>query len=375
MAKDYYEILGVSKEASKEEIKKAYKKLARKYHPDVSKEEGTEQKFKDINEAAGVLLDEGKRKQYDTFGSADGPQGMGGGFGSGGFDPRDFGINLDDIFEQFGFGGFGSGGFGGFSQGQRSGKDTRVYQEISISLDDVYFGSQKDITISRDEMCEVCDGKGTKNPNDLKTCETCNGQGMVIETQRSILGAIRTQRPCPTCKGTGNRISNPCSSCNGEGTKKKKETITLKIPKGIEDGVTLRVTGKGSYNPDSKTYGDLYVGIRVKNNKDYEVEGSNLYKSVEINFIQAILGDEFELDHFDKTLKVKIPQGTQSGTVLRLKNKGLPDFNYSSHGDLYLKVSVQIPTKVTTKQKEILLEYAKTLKDKSFLSRLKNMFS
>ncbi len=377
MAKDYYEILGVSKDASKDEIKKAYKKLARKYHPDVSKEEGTEQKFKDINEAAGVLLDEQKRKQYDTFGSADGPQGMGGGFGSGGFDPRDFGINLDDIFEQFGFGGFGSGGgFGssGFSQG-RSGKDTRIYHEITISLDEVYFGSQKDISISRDDKCDACNGQGTKNPDDLKTCSTCNGQGMVIETQRSILGAIRTQRPCPTCSGNGTIINNPCNQCHGEGTKKKKETISIKIPKGIENGVTLRVTGKGSFDPVSNNYGDLYVGIRVKQDKNYEVEGSNLYKSVEINFIQAILGDEFELDHFDKTLKVKIPQGTQSGTVLRLKNKGLPDFNYSSHGDLYLKVSVQIPTKVTNKQKDILMEYAKTLKDKSFLSRLKNMFS
>lgn len=372
MAKDYYEILGVSKDASKEEIKKAYKKLARKYHPDVSKEEGSDQKFKDISEAAEILLDDNKRQQYDTYGSADGPQGFGGFSGGGGFDPRDFGINIDDIFEQFGFGGFGSG-FGG-ERGRSSRKDTRLYKEISITLEDVYFGAEKDITITRDEKCSQCDGKGAENPKDVKTCETCNGHGMVIETQRSILGAIKTQRPCPTCQGKGTMINNPCNKCRGEGTAQQKDTISIKIPKGIEHGVTLKVSGKGSYDPSTKSYGDLYVGIIVKNHKEYEVEGANLYKSLETNFIQAILGDEVKIDHFDKTLSVKIPQGTQPGTILRLKQKGLPIFNHSDYGDLYIKVKVEIPTKVTQKQKELLVEYAKTLKDKSFINRMKNMF-
>ena len=374
MSKDYYEILGVSRDASQDEIKKAYKKLAKKYHPDVSQEENAEQQFKDISEAANVLLDEEKRRQYDTYGSSGGPQGFGGGgFGGGGFDPRDFGINLDDIFEQFGFGGFGGGMGSGFS-GQRSSRDTRVYQEIVIDLEDVYFGSEKDITISRDEECSTCEGAGAKDPNDVKTCGTCNGQGMVIETQRSILGAIRTQRPCPTCSGQGTVINNPCSQCKGDGTTKQKETISIQIPKGIESGVTLKVSGKGSYNPDTKAYGDLYVGIKVRKHKEYEVEGPDLYRSLEINFIQAILGDEMSIEHFDKTLNVKIPQGTQSGTILRLKDKGLPIFNNSGHGDLYIRVSVSIPTKVTNKQKEILLEYAKTLKDKSLVNRIKKMF-
>ena len=373
MVKDYYEILGVEKGASKEEIKKAYKKLARKYHPDVSKEDDAEKKFKEINEAAGVLLDDQKKQQYDTYGSADGPQGFGGFGGGGGFNPQDFGINIDDIFEQFGFGGFGGGG--SRRQGaSRQQKDTRVYAQTEISLEDVYFGVEKDISIQRDEKCDSCNGKGAEDPSDVTTCSTCNGSGIVIETQRSILGSIRTQRPCSTCHGTGKQIKNPCKSCHGEGSKSKPETVTIKIPKGIESGVTLRVQGKGSYDSQTSSYGDLYLKIYVKQDKEYDVDGSDLYKNLEINFIQAILGDEIEFKHFDKTLSVKIPEGTQSGSILRLKGKGLPYFNYDSKGDLYIKVNVDIPKKTTQKQKEILHDYAKTLKDKGFLNRIKGLF-
>ena len=210
--KDYYDILGVSKEASKDEIKKAYKKLARKYHPDVSKEADADTKFKEINEAAGVLLDDEKKQSYDTYGSAEGPQGFGG-FGGGGFNPGDFGINLDDIFEQFGF-----GGRSGFGSSRAQQKDTRIQTSLTISLDDVYFGVKKDITVTRDVPCDTCDGVGTKNPSDVKTCSTCNGSGVVIEVQRSFLGAMRTQRACGACSGTGSTISNPCSTCSGSGT-------------------------------------------------------------------------------------------------------------------------------------------------------------
>ncbi len=372
MSKDYYEILGVSKDSSKEDIKKAYKKLAKKYHPDISKEDNAEEKFKEINEAAGVLLDDQKKQQYDTYGSAGGPQGFGdfsGGFG-GGFNPSDFGINLDDIFEQFGFRTGGSG-FGRQSNSQR---DTRVYTEVEISLEDVYFGSEEELKIEKDVKCETCSGKGAKNTSDIKTCSTCDGTGIVTEVQRSFLGAIRTQRPCHDCSGKGKTITNPCSDCQGKGIQNKKDTMKLKIPKGVESGVTLRVQGKGSYDSKDNSYGDLFVKVYVKNSKEYDVDGADLYRGLDVNFVQAILGDEIEIKHFKKTLSLKIPQGTQPGTVLRLKGKGLPFFNHDSYADLYIKVNVLIPEKTTKEQKEILIDYAKTLKDKSLMGRLKGFF-
>jgi len=370
MAKNYYETLGVDKSSSKEDIKKAYKKLARKYHPDVSQEDNAEQKFKEINEAAAVLLDDQKKQQYDTYGTAGGPQGFSG--GGQGFDPRDFGINIDDIFESFGFGGFG--GFGGGSSRGRQRKDTSIQEQVEISLEDVYYGVEKEINITVDEICSECSGKGAKNSKDVQTCSTCNGSGYIIETQRSILGAIRTQRTCPKCGGEGEQISNPCSKCGGEGTQREKKSVTIKIPKGIESGVTLKIKGKGNYDRQTSDYGDLYLRVFVKKHKKYDVEGSDLYTTFDINFVQAILGDEVELKHFDKTLGIKIPQGTQSGTVLRLKGKGLPLFNYNSNGDFYVKINVEIPSKTTKEQKEILMNYAKTLKDKSLIDRLKGLF-
>lgn len=369
MSKDYYKILEVDKNASKEDIKKAYKKMARKYHPDISKESDAEAKFKEVNEAAEILLDDQKRQRYDTYGSADGP-GFNG-YSSGGFNPSDFGINIDDIFEQFGF---GSGGFG-FSGSRRSNKkDTTVTSQIEIDLDDVYFGSTKEVKITREDKCESCNGVGAKDPSDSQTCSTCGGSGFITEVQRSILGAIRTQRPCPTCHGSGKIIKNPCNSCGGSGTNKKSQVVSVTIPKGIESGVTLRVSGKGSYDRETKNYGDLYLRVYVRESSTYDVDGSDLYMKLEINFIQAIVGDEIEFKHFGKILSLKIPEGTQPGTILRLKGKGLPYFNSHNFGDLYVKVNVDIPKKTTAKQKEILMDYAKTLKDKSFLDRLKGIF-
>lgn len=374
MTKDYYKILEVEKGASKEELKKAYKKLAKKYHPDISKEANAETKFKEINEAAGVLLDDEKRQKYDTYGSADGPSGFGGfgGGGSSGFNPQDFGINIDDIFEQFGFGGFGGGGR---SRSRKQQKDTSIYEEVEITLDDVYFGKEVELKINHDEKCSTCNGIGAENKKDVHTCSTCNGSGAVIENQRSILGIIRTQRVCPDCNGRGSKISNPCNSCSGSGTQKKKETVSIRIPKGVENGVTLRVQNKGSYDSDTQSYGDLFLKIYVKKNKDYDVEGVDLYKTLDINFVQAIIGDEIEFSHFNKTLSLKIPEGTQPGTILRLKEKGLPYFNYDGFGNLYVKVNVEIPKSTTKEQKNILLDYAKTLKDKGFFKRVKNLFN
>lgn len=367
--KDYYKTLGVSKTASKEEIKKAYKKLAMKYHPDRSKEANAEEKFKEVNEAKDILTDDTKRANFDNYGNADGGQGFGGGQGgqSGGFGGFGGGFNMDDIFSQFGFGG-GQGGRG------RAQKDTRVYSELDISLDDVYFGVSKGIRIQRDDKCSTCDGKGAQNPLDISTCGNCNGSGMVLETRQTILGMVRTQAPCPSCSGQGETVKNPCSSCHGSGSERKAETVTVKIPKGIESGVTLRVTGKGDYDKDTHSFGDLYLKIYVKDQNDYDIDGADLYKNISVNFVSAILGDEIEFKHFDKTLSLKVPEGTQPGTILRLKGKGLPHFNYSSYGNLYVKINVEIPTKTSSKQKDILIDYTKTLKDKSLLDRLKGFF-
>jgi molecular chaperone DnaJ len=366
--KNYYETLGVSKSASKDEIKKAYKKLAMKYHPDRSKEDNAEEKFKEANEAKDILTDDTKRRNYDNHGDAEGPQGFGGGRSSSGFGG---GFNMDDIFSQFGFGG-GGGGFGGSSRRQQ--KDTRVYTEEEISLEDVYFGLEKEVKIQRDDICSTCDGKGAENPRDISTCGNCNGSGMVLETKQTILGMVRTQAPCPACSGEGKTVKNPCHNCHGNGCTRKVETVKIKIPKGVESGITLRVTGKGDYDKDTASFGDLYLKIYVRNQNDYEIDGADLYKSIPINFVSATLGDEVEFKHFDKTLSLKIPEGTQPGTILRLKGKGLPHFNYSSHGNLYVKINVEIPTKSTSKQKEILLEYAKTTEDKSFIKRMKELF-
>lgn len=370
MAKDYYETLGISKEASSEEIKKAYKKLARKYHPDISKEENAEDKFKEVQEAYDVLSDEQKKSNYDKFGSADG---MGAGFGGGQGGFSGFGGGgFEDIFEQFGFGsGFGGGGFS--SRGRQE-VDNNVYKEIEISLDDVYFGVKKDIKIKRDKPCSHCDGKGAKNPSDVETCQTCGGTGTVIGVQQTILGTIRTQKACPDCRGQGETIKNPCSDCHGTGTESSTDTIEIKIPKGIESGTTLRMSGKGSYNKDSKSTGDLFVKVYIQRNKEFEVDGSDLYKTMEINFIQAILGDEIEFDHFDKTLSLKIPSGTQPNTTLRLKDKGLPVLNSSINGDLFIKLKVDIPKKTSKEQRKILIDYAKTLQDKSIFERVKSFF-
>ena len=370
MAKNYYDILGIEKGASKEDIKKAYKKLAKKYHPDISKEADAESKFKEINEAAGVLLDDSKRQHYDSYGTAEGMGSGFGGFGGGGFNPSDFGINLDDIFEQFGFGGFGGGG----SRRSRQKRDSNIMQEIEITLEDVYFGTKKDVRIARKVECDLCDGKGAENDSDIDTCSTCGGSGVVIETQRSFLGAIRTQRTCPTCSGSGKIIKKACSKCSGSGYEMLRESVEVKVPKGIEDGVTLRVSGKGNYDPDTNSYGDLYLKVYVKRDSDYDVSGQDLYRNLDINFVSAIVGDEVEFEHFDKTLSVKIPVGTQPGTVLRLRDKGLPYFNSNDKGDLFVKVNVEIPKKTTKEQKRILLEYAKTLDDKGLLNRVKGLF-
>ncbi len=374
--KDYYEILGVSRDASKEEIKKAYKKLAKKYHPDISKEKDAEAKFKEINEAASILLDDKKRKQYDTYGTSESFDSSGfNDFGRGfnGFDPRDFGIDLGDIFNEifddFGFGNRRSSGF------RSKTKNTDLVTEIDVSLEDVYFGNEKEIKIKRKVKCPTCNGKGAKNYSDITVCPVCGGSGVEVHQQRTFFGTFKTERLCLRCGGRGEVIKNPCQSCKGKGVIEKKEIIKFGIPKGIENGIELRIAGKGDYNSDLDSYGDLYVKVNYKNDSIYDVEGTDLYTSLTINFVQAALGDTIEIEHFKKKLSIKIPEGTQPSTLLRVKNKGLPIYGTSRYGDLYIKVKVRIPTKLSKKQKELLKQLGKDLNKKSFFSNFKNFMS
>lgn len=371
MTKDYYEVLGVSKDASKEDIKKAYKKLAKKYHPDINKESGAEDKFKEINQAASVLLDDKKKQQYDTYGTTGDDFG---GFGGGqGFDPRDFGIDLGDIFGDIfgqGFGGFSSRG-GGFRTRRPSGD---IHIGIRVSLEDVYFGKEEEIKIDRNKRCKTCDGRGAKRESDIDTCDVCGGQGVITQLQKTFFGTFKSQKTCHKCGGKGTIIKNPCPDCDGKGYESKKDKISIKIPKGIENGVQLRVSGKGNFIPDTKSYGDLFVEVIYDEDDIYDVQGTDLYTSLKVSFVQVALGDDVEIKHFDKDLKIKIPAGTQPNTTLRVKEKGLPYFNSTRKGDLYIKINVEIPKKLTKKQKELLEEFDKDASGKSFFSKVKDYF-
>jgi len=371
MGKDYYKILGVEKGATKEEIKKAYKKLAKKYHPDISKEPDAEQKFKEINEAASVLLDDEKRKQYDTYGTTDN-------FNSGfsGFDPSDFGIDLSDIFDDIftSFFGFNAGGSASRGKKRRRYSDD-IEVELSLTLEEVYNSTVKEIKVKRKVECDKCHGRGAVKESDVETCPKCGGSGVVTDVRRTMFGVFKTEKTCPYCQGEGVIIKNPCPKCGGKGYVETIEKVKVKVPKGVENGVRLRMGGKGNYTPDYG-YGDLYIMIKYKEDKIFDVEENDLYTSLNINFIQAIFGNEIELDYFgNKKLVVKIPEGTQPGTILRLKGKGLPKYETNKYGDLYVKVNVEIPTKLTKKQKELLKEFAKEYKNNSFFKKIKDFLS
>ena len=365
MSEDYYKILGVSKTASKEEISKAYKKMAKKYHPDISKETDAEKKFKEVNNAYDTLKDEGKRNNYDNFGS-DNSQGGFGGFNqqqSEGFSNFDF----EDIFEQFGFGGGGN---------QRTKKKQKVadeYTQIYINLEEAFHSVKKEIEIDIYDKCNPCNGEGSKTKNGKKTCSTCNGQGVVFVIQNSILGKIKAQQTCPDCKGEGETIKDPCSSCNGTGIKKKRKNISLKIPKGIQDENSLRVSKGGNYDTIYKTYSDLFVKINVLDDEKYEVDDNDLQTEIKINFVEAIIGSKYDLEHFGKKLILKIPNGIQPNSILRVKTKGMPIINSQNFGDLYVKVKIEIPKKISNKQKEILKDYSK--QDKGFFNKVREIFT
>ena len=388
MAKrDYYEVLGVDKSASAEDIKKAYRKMAIKYHPDKNPgDKEAEEKFKEAAEAYSVLSDADKKARYDQFGHA-GVEGAGPDF-SGGFG------NLNDILNDL-FGGAFGGGFGGFSGfgggfgGQRGQRQQRVYRgrdirvRVKLTLEEIAKGVEKEISIEKNVPCTECGGKGAKNSSDIKTCPACQGTGQVQRVVNSFLGQTVTYSTCQQCGGEGKIISNPCRSCNGTGLVRKRETIKVKIPAGVEAGMQLTLQGEGHAAKNNGINGDLLVVIEEHEHANLKHEGNNLYYTKVISVVDAMLGAEVSIPCLDGEYKIKVDAGTQSGEVVRLRGRGLPSVNgYGGTGDLYVKIAVWIPKKLSKEEKEIIesLRNKESFKpnpskeDKSFFDKIKDLF-
>ena len=354
MAKrDYYEVLGLQKGASQEEIKKAYRSLAKKYHPDVNKEPGAEEKFKEINEAYDTLSDEQKKARYDQFGSADFD---GSGFGAGGFGGFDFNDmgGFGDIFESF-FGG------GGSSSRRRNGpvKGADLEYTINLTFEEAVFGVEKEITINRSENCEECHGSGAKPGTSPKTCPTCNGSGQVRVQRQTPLGSFVTTSTCDRCGGRGTVVEEPCHSCAGKGKVRKSRKITVKIPAGVDTGNVMPLRGQGEHGLRGGSPGDLYVKINVTPSKTFTRKGNDVYIDAHISMAKAALGTEIKVATVDGNVKYTVPAGTQSGTMFRLKGKGIQKVNSSGKGDQYVKVIVDIPKSLNKEQEEALYAFMK----------------
>ncbi len=355
--RDYYEVLGVSKDTSKDAIKKAYRKLAMKYHPDRNKEPDAEEKFKEISEAYGVLSDDEKRRQYDTFGHS-GIDGM--------YTQEDIfrNINFDDIFGDMGLGGFGNifemffgGGRTVRRAGPRRGADLRT--DIEITLEEAYKGIKTNVSFPRLETCVACQGTGAKPGTSSRTCPTCNGSGQMSYSKRTLFGQFTSVTTCKDCRGEGTVIETPCSDCKGRGLVQTVNKISVKIPPGVETGSRLRVAGEGEAGEKGGPHGDLYVIIHVKPHDMFLREGRDILCEIPITFGQAALGVKLQVPALNGRVKMDIPPGTQSGTVFRLKGKGMPDLRGLARGDEHVRVVVETPKKITKRQKELLKEFEK----------------
>ena len=371
--KDYYEILGVSKDASEEELKKAYRKLAKKYHPDANPDnkEEAEKKFKEVNEAYETLSNPQKRRMYDQFGTAD-PQGFGGTggpFGGGsytystsGFDGfGDFG-DLGDIFSSFFGGGFGGRQSARKNNGPRKGADLNL--NMDITFEEAFLGVEKEVVITRNETCEHCHGTGAKPGTNPIKCPDCHGTGQVSQVQNTILGQVQTTRTCSKCHGTGEVITEVCESCKGKGTIRKQPKIKVKIPAGIDDNQTLILKKEGEPGERGGENGDIYVTIHLKRHSIFTRKDNNVLCDIPITITQATLGAELEIPMVSgEKVKYKIPEGTQTGTKFTIRNKGFKAINGNWQGDFIFTVNVQTPKKLTKEQRDLLLQLAKTMNE------------
>ena len=378
--RDYYEVLGVSKGASDDEIKKAHRKLAKKYHPDLNRDNPeAAEKFKELNEAYEVLSDKDKRAKYDQFGFAGvdpnygaGQGGFGGGFG--GFDMGDLG----DIFGSF----FG-GGFGGSSSRSRRNAPQRgetLQQRIMLSFEEAAFGCEKEITINRTESCDECGGTGAEKGTSVETCSNCHGSGVVMQTQRTPLGMFQTQGACPNCRGTGKIIRKPCKKCGGTGKMRKSRTLKVKIPAGIDDGQSIQLRGQGNAGVNGGPSGDVIVTISIRPHPLFTRDGNNVICEIPISFPHAALGDTLQVPTIDGKVEYTIPEGTQTGTVFRLRGKGIQNVNGRGRGDQYVRVNIEVPTHLTDHQKHLLRDFEASTTDenqtqrKGFWDKVKDAF-
>lgn len=366
--RDYYEVLGVSKTATDDELKKAFRKLAKQYHPDANPDnkEEAEKKFKEINEAYETLSDPQKRKMYDQFGP-DGPAGFGGGAGGGsyytsGFDGfSDFG-DLGDIFSSFFEGGFGGRSSRRNNNGPVKGADLKA--SIDITFEESFLGIEKEIVITRNETCTTCGGNGAKPGTVIDKCNVCGGTGQVRQIQNTILGQMQTTRTCSNCNGTGKVIKQPCEICKGKGKVRKQAKIKVKIPAGIDDNQTIVLRGEGESGSRGGAKGDLYIVVRVKKNSIYTRSGNDVYCTVPITFTQATLGADLEIPMVDGTKETfKIPEGTQTDTKFTIRNKGFKSINGSGQGNFVFIVQVQVPKRLSKEQRDLLNQLAKTMNE------------
>ncbi len=357
MVKDYYGILGISKDANHEEIRKAYKKLAKQYHPDINKEKDAEQKFKDVQHAYSILGDEAKRKNYNQFGE----QGEKfGGQGFSGFEGQNF--DFSDMFDSFGFGkGFSDfsemfGGFGSQNRGPRRGEDVMV--QLNLSFGDAAFGAKKEIEVNRIDECDNCQGSGARPGTKVTTCDACQGSGVQQQMRKTFLGTIATQSTCRKCRGSGEMVEDPCPVCEGNGRVHKRKKIKVEVPAGINTGNHLRVRGQGHAGEKGANTGDLIAVIVVEAHEIFKRDNFDIFMEMPISFSEATLGSEVEVPTLKGRAKLKIPKSTQSGTLFKMNGKGIKKLSKTEFGDQYVRVKIKTPEKISKKMKELLEKLA-----------------
>ncbi|MEN2336633.1 molecular chaperone DnaJ [Lentilactobacillus parabuchneri] len=376
--KDYYSILGVSKDASDDEIKHAYRKLSKKWHPDINKAPDAEAKFKEINEAYETLSDPQKRANYDQYGSADGAgAGFGGAGGQGGFGNFDGGggFGFDDIFSQF----FGGGQQRADPSAPRQGRDLQY--QMTLEFEEAIFGKKTEIKYNREAQCKTCHGTGAKPGTSPVTCSNCGGRGYVVTETNTPLGRMQSRQTCPVCHGTGKEIKEKCPTCGGRGKTDERHTLEVKVPAGIDDGQQMRLQGQGEAGDNGGPYGDLYIVFRVKPSKDFTRDGSTIYVNQDITFARAALGGKIQVKTVHGDVELKVPAGTQTGTTFRLKGKGAPRLRGNGNGDERVTVNVVTPKTLNKEQKIALKAFAKASGDNiagkggsNFFDKMKDAF-
>ncbi|NAB27129.1 molecular chaperone DnaJ [Enterococcus durans] len=356
--RDYYEVLGLAKGASEDEIKKAYRKLSKKYHPDINKEPDAEEKFKEVSEAYEILSDPQKRAAYELYGHAGtdpnyGAGGAGGGFGGGfgGFSGGGFG-GFEDIFDSF----FGGGGRTVDPNAPRQGADLQY--TVDLSFEEAIFGVEKEIKYNREEVCHTCNGNGAKPGTQPTTCHKCHGAGTINVERQTPLGRVMSRQTCDVCHGTGKEIKDPCPTCHGSGHEKKAHSVKVNVPAGVEEGQQMRLAGQGEAGENGGPFGDLYVIFRVEESDIFDRDGSEIYYELPLSFVQAALGDEVQVPTVHGDVKLKIPAGTQTGTNFRLRGKGAPKLRGGATGDQHVKVKLITPKNLNEQQREALRAFA-----------------